>query len=295
MVTPRHEALHQIARDNPETVERALERVHGLRLPPVKDAEILNVDLTTIEAVERRVDSLVRLRTDGRDIAMIFEAQLDNKEIKQSRWPYYVAFVHDKYDCDVLLIVITHDAADARRFEEPIIVGLEDWTTLTVRAVVFGPHNVPRITTLDEAREDAVFAILSALVHSHAPDPDAILEPLALVLGEARDSTQRDLYEFVEAGLVGETQELWRHFVKTYNPRYVSTLRQEGIAEGRAEGIAEGRAEGKVKAVLLVLQGRGIALSEKSRARVLGCTDPAVLDDWLLRAATAVSEEDVFG
>ncbi|MFC4910802.1 hypothetical protein [Actinomadura gamaensis] len=291
MVTPRHEALHQIARDNPETVERALRRVHGLRLPRVRDAEILNVDLTTIEAVERRVDSLVKLRTDARDIAMIFEAQLDNKEIKQSRWPYYVAFVHDKYECDVLLIVITHDAEDAKKFEKPMCVGVDGWTSLIVRAAVFGPHNVPRVTTLEETRDDHVFAVLSALVHSHSPDPDAILEPLALVLSEVKDSTQRNLNEFVEAGLVGETRELWRQFVKTYNPRYVSVLREEGVNEG----LAKGRVEGQGDSLLLVLEGRGISVSEKARRRVRECADPDVLHEWLLRAATASSEEDVFG
>ncbi|WP_026415123.1 hypothetical protein [Actinomadura oligospora] len=91
--------------------------------------------------------------------------------------------------------------------------------------------------------------------------------------------------------------------MKTYNPRYVSVLREEGraegLSEGRAEGLSEGRAEGRAQgqgeALLVVLEGRGVAVSDKARERVHECVDPDVLRGWLLRAVTALTEEDVFG
>ena len=60
----------------------------------------------------------------------------------------------------------------------------------------------------------------------------------------------------------------------------------EGIAEGKAEGIAEGKAEGMAHAILTVLSGRGIAVDDILRQRILRCREPDRLSRWLVRAAT---------
>ena len=53
------------------------------------------------------------------------------------------------------------------------------------------------------------------------------------------------------------------------------------------------KAEGKAEGILAMLQARGLQVSEAVRARVLGCKDHSMLDHWLLRAATAASDNDV--
>lgn len=60
----------------------------------------------------------------------------------------------------------------------------------------------------------------------------------------------------------------------------------EGKAEGKAEGIAEGKAEGMALAILTVLSGRGIAVDDILRQRILRCREPNRLGRWLVRAAT---------
>jgi hypothetical protein len=42
-----------------------------------------------------------------------------------------------------------------------------------------------------------------------------------------------------------------------------------------------------------VVATRGIAVNEATRARILGCSDAAILDQWLIRAVVARSAEDV--
>ncbi|URM99701.1 hypothetical protein LUW76_38270 [Actinomadura madurae] len=62
-----------------------------------------------------------------------------------------------------------------------------------------------------------------------------------------------------------------------------------------AEGFAEGFAEGTARAVLIVLNTRGLPVSDEVRERVGACRDIQRLDHWLVRAVTAGSIDDVFG
>ncbi|MEM9462299.1 MAG: hypothetical protein AAGF11_49560 [Myxococcota bacterium] len=59
--------------------------------------------------------------------------------------------------------------------------------------------------------------------------------------------------------------------------------------------VSEGRAEGEAKALLLVLESRGLVVSDEARARITACTDIEQLDAWLSRAASADSVDAIFG
>ncbi|EFF91665.1 conserved hypothetical protein [Streptomyces sp. e14] len=57
----------------------------------------------------------------------------------------------------------------------------------------------------------------------------------------------------------------------------------------------EGRAQGRAEDVLLVLEQRGLEISEEVRRRVTECDDLDVLRTWLTRAVTVAKPEDIFG
>ncbi|MGQ0779012.1 MAG: hypothetical protein ACT4NY_32135, partial [Pseudonocardiales bacterium] len=57
---------------------------------------------------------------------------------------------------------------------------------------------------------------------------------------------------------------------------------------------AKGEAKGEAKAVLAVLDARGIDVPEDVRTRITGCSDLGQLDAWVRRAATADSVKDLF-
>jgi hypothetical protein len=59
------------------------------------------------------------------------------------------------------------------------------------------------------------------------------------------------------------------------------------IEQGRREGEAKGRAEGEARAVLAVLEARGLAVSEAQRTLILGCDDTDQLERWVRKAVTA--------
>ncbi|WP_426510929.1 hypothetical protein ACPPVO_09930 [Dactylosporangium sp. McL0621] len=73
--------------------------------------------------------------------------------------------------------------------------------------------------------------------------------------------------------------------------------RRQGEAQGRAEGSAEGEAAGKAKggarAVLIVLDARGVEVPEDVRADIANCTDLVQLGAWIRLAATARRIEDL--
>ncbi len=67
-----------------------------------------------------------------------------------------------------------------------------------------------------------------------------------------------------------------------------------GYKAPRREIKAIGEARALARALLRVLERRGVTLDEATRTRVTECTDTAVLDGWLDRAATASARADVF-
>ena len=76
---------------------------------------------------------------------------------------------------------------------------------------------------------------------------------------------------------------------------YAKSVYREGKAEGKSEGEARGRAAGKAESVLTILEARGVRVSKALRGKILACTDSALLDQWLRRAASAKSVLDVLG
>ncbi|GLZ16307.1 hypothetical protein Acsp04_65420 [Actinomadura sp. NBRC 104425] len=68
----------------------------------------------------------------------------------------------------------------------------------------------------------------------------------------------------------------------------------QGIAEGKAQGIAEGRIEGEARSLLLILEARGITVTDEQRQRVLACMDLQRLETWVRRAATISSADELF-
>jgi hypothetical protein len=53
-------------------------------------------------------------------------------------------------------------------------------------------------------------------------------------------------------------------------------------------------AHGKASAVLILLDARGVVVSEEQRWRILDCTDRKVLDRWIEKAVTLTSADELF-
>jgi hypothetical protein len=63
--------------------------------------------------------------------------------------------------------------------------------------------------------------------------------------------------------------------------------------KARDEGRTEGRTEGEARALLTVLRGRGIAVPDAVRDRILAEKDPMRLERWLVKAGTSATLTEV--
>ncbi|QVQ52582.1 hypothetical protein J4H86_01710 [Spiractinospora alimapuensis] len=295
MVKSPRESLHRIFRHNPELFAHTLSRLFGVEVAEPTSIEVLNSDCTELEPLERSVDSPVMVHAPDGDYVVAFEAQLEPDKDKRRRWPYYVSYLHDKYACPVILVVICQKASTAEWARTPILVGMEQRPTLMVWPIVVGPDNVPVPTSAEEAAQDVPFTVLAALTHGHDKDIGGILRMLAEALSTVDIDTAGF---FAEIGL-GDTdaRKTWRDLMSAQTYPYQRTLLQEEREKGIEQGIEQGREEGReemaAESVLSLLRGRGVTVSAVQEERIRSCGDLTVLRDWLLRAATATSTAQV--
>ncbi len=139
MVGSSHEALHRIFQKDPALLTRALQRVLHVPFPEPSEIVAMNVDLTEVEPIERRVDTLLRAETDLGTYLLVVESQGKKDECKRSSWAYYLSYLYAKYRCEPVLIVITQNSATAQWAARPIQLGLPGWYSLTVRPLVLVP------------------------------------------------------------------------------------------------------------------------------------------------------------
>ncbi|MBC2874985.1 MULTISPECIES: RpnC/YadD family protein [Streptomyces] len=305
MVTSQHETSHRIFQERPGLLSPVF-RILGVSLPEEAAVEVLTGDVTEIRPLERRVDSVLRIRPpDGGDgFLLAIEAQGRRAEDKPVSWAYYLSFLMAKYSCPALLLVVCQDKATAGWAVGPFPLGHAEWTSLSVQPLVLGPGNLPIILDVEEAAQDLTLAAFSALTHGRHPDATAILETLAQALYTVDRETSKYYWEMLEIGL-GDTRarEIWRKLmnVRTYFPGRGTLIEEtydKGLAEGREKGLAEGCAEGRLREraqqVLRILAHRELDVPDAVRERVSGCADLDTLGLWLDRAFTVTRAEDLF-
>jgi hypothetical protein len=62
---------------------------------------------------------------------------------------------------------------------------------------------------------------------------------------------------------------------------------------GHRKGLAEGEAKGLAKALLRLLELKGVQMDDAARQRIRSCMDVATLERWLDRAVSATQLSEV--
>ncbi|WP_416983068.1 hypothetical protein [Streptomyces sp. T028] len=295
MVTSSHEALHRIFQKDPALLTRALQQVLHVPFPEPHDFAAMNIDLTEVEPIERRVDTLLRAETDEGTYLLVVESQTDPDARKHRSWPYYLAYLLEKYHCDPVLIVVTQNSATARWAAQPIQVGVRGMPSMTVRPFVLGPGNVPVISDEAEAVRDPALAVLSAMTHGRGPQAAGILESLVVALKSIDADSAAVFVQFVDSCLADpQAQQMWRDLMTAMQYFWRHPLAEEVREEGREEGREQGRAQERAEMVLNILRWRGIDVPDSVRDRVEACTDLDQLTTWSERAVHATTADDLF-
>ncbi|MFD8721135.1 hypothetical protein ACFV2H_24905 [Streptomyces sp. NPDC059629] len=291
MVGSTHEALHRIFQKDPGLLTHALQRVLGVSFPETHEIAAMNVDLTEIEPVERRVDTLLRAKTDEGTYLLVVESQGKADDRKRGSWPYYLSYLYEKYRCEPVLIVITQSSATAQWASRPIQLGLRGWESLTVRPLVLGPDNVPVIADEREAERDVPLAVLSAMTHGRGPNAAPILESLAAALKTIDRDSAAVFVQFVDSCLVDpQAKQLWRDLMTAIQYFWRHPLAEQVREEGREEGRVQERAQ----MVLRLLEWRCVPVSDAVREQVEACTELDRLEVWAQRAMHVTDAAELF-
>jgi hypothetical protein len=296
-----HEAPLLLFRERPELLPELLQAALGITIPAHTEARVDDADFTQVVPAGYRADLVITLGNPAPVMGIVVERQLSKDPRKRFSWPLYVAGLHAKLTCATCLVVIAPTDDLARWAAEPIVT-LQPGSPFV--PVVLGPDRIPVITSVDEATRSPELAVLSVLTHGDTAVAAGIARAAygaARLLDDARSALYTDLILFAlrnndRAALESEmkTDVSKYEFKSDYFRNRIAQGVAEGVAEGVARGVAQGVAQGSARAVLAVLSARNVPLGEAQRARILECTDVALLERWVTRAATAAAADDVF-
>jgi hypothetical protein len=255
MPSATHEALVELFRRRPTLTEELLRDVLGTPVRALHHVQVGDTTLTEARPAERTADLVLLLSdapSDPPRRAIVVEVQLAIDPEKRWSWWSYVAAVHTRHRCDVMLVVVTPRAAVAAWARQPLSLGQSNGA---IHPFVIGPAEVPVIKGEAEAIHSPELAVLSAIMHGKSDDGEDIARA-ALTAASGLDDLTAALYTdiillslrasaraIIEELMANGTYQYQSDFAK----RYVAQGRAEGEAQGRAEGEAQGRAEGEAQ------------------------------------------------
>lgn len=287
MPSSLHEIIVDMVRNQPSLAARLLTEGLGMRLPAFQHAEVQSNEFTDITPTEYRADAVLKLTNNGVTVlAVVVEAQLRPDDRKHWTWPVYLSTLRARAKCPAVLLVVSVDASTAAWCAKPIDLGHPGWV---LAPLAIGPNEMPLVTDLESARQTPELACLSALAHAEHPDRDKVFDVFLDAVGFL-DLDRRALYsDFVFTALSTAARDTMEALLSTRPYEYQSEFVRKYIFQGRAEG----QVEAQVKAVLAVLEARGVVVPPNTRAHILECTDADLAELWLRRAATAETIYDV--
>jgi hypothetical protein len=219
-------------------------------------------------------------------LAVVLEVQRSPDRGKRRTWKLYVAQLEAELDVTAALVVFCPDSGLAGRYRWLLD---SDGISLPLRPLIFTRGDVPFVVDVELARANPALAVLSAICHGGQAEVDGMFPALAQALRSLGPRKAILYYDVVLAGLPTPARVRWEAFMTTTVEEYRSELLRELAAQH--EQVGEARGEGR--AVLTVLDARGVAVPAEVRELVLACTDLAQLDTWLRRALTAATIDDV--
>ncbi|GLY66195.1 hypothetical protein [Amycolatopsis taiwanensis] len=283
-----HEALIALFQNRPSLAAELLSGPFDMDLPDYRVARLESGDLTDVNPTEYRADAVVALgRSAAAELAVVVEVQLGRDAGKRWSWPVYLATLRARLRCPAVLLVVCADSATAAWCATPVDLGHPGWV---LAPLVLSPDRVPIVTDVEQATGSPELAVLSAIAHSTHPDQDKIFLALLAALQHSDAEHASQYHDFVLATLPAAARKHLEDLMSTGTYEYKSEFVRKYIHQGRAEGEAKGEA----KAVLAVLESRGIEVPEQARERISGCTDLDQLEGWIRRVATVNSVDELF-
>jgi hypothetical protein len=284
-----HEGLIEVFRHRPAFAAEVITELFNVDVPAWQHARLDAGDLPELTPTEYRADVVVTLLAGQRAVlAVIAEIQLRPDVAKRRTWPVYLTTLHARLRCPVVLLVVSPDIRCADWCAQPIHIGHPDWE---LRPLVLGPRQVPVITEAAEAAGNPELSLLSAVAHGENPQRDKIFDSFLRALQTVEDERASLYADLVLAALPAATRHHLEALMSTGTYEYQSDFARRYFSEGKAEG----KAEGEIRSLLAVLAARGFDVPAAARERIKSCTDLDQLEEWITRAVTIGTVDELFG
>ncbi|WP_129346167.1 hypothetical protein [Sorangium cellulosum] len=297
-----HEVLIVALREQPGLLGALVSTLTGVKLP--RSLKPSDATLRFVKPAELRLDLVYR---GGQRRWVLVELQRGVDPAKRRRWPLAASLLHDQTGVAGDVLVITARRAVARWAERVACVRTRLGTVLQLKPVVLHLGAAESKALLDERHPELALFAAWAMQHRHGPRARAVVER-AFELTERlppalRRAQQRAILSVLSERMLALLREASMNPDKIPETPAARKLRlfleaqgrKKGRAEGEAKGEARGRAEGRQEALMTLLRARGLSPSRDDEARIRACTDPAKLDRWIARAATATSVREALG
>jgi hypothetical protein len=291
MPSSLHEALRDAFRDDPMLAADLLQLMRCWSDAAPDAATLIDPTVPQNVAPSLAVDAAVVFSRGGRAVMLtIIEVQIGVDQDKQWDWPLYACALRREHRCPFVVLVVCPHAFVARWAEQPIQLGPAN----ELRVAVLGPEAVPCVRDPFEAKRRPTLAFLSAVAHGNDADRgiDAVFAAMS-ALGELDEARAQTYTAALWDALDASVQRALEEAMTTHNPAIESNFerRMREIFEARGEARGESRGEAKVltdfrDALVQMLRGRGLSVSDAHRAVIDRCSDSTVLARWLFRAAT---------
>jgi hypothetical protein len=299
MPSAEHESPIALAKVDPDIMACLLADVFDLEVPRYEFARPHATDVRSMTPRTYHADSMTVLcGPAGRAVpGCLLEVQRDEVAEKVERWKEYGVALEGELKVPVALVVFCPDPAVARYYRRR--VGADRLSCVPLRPLIFTPDDLPLVVDPDLAKVNPALVVLAAACHGDDAEVDAAFPALAEAMRCVDPHKAISYYDIVLARLAVPARIRWEKYMTTAVDQYQSelfrTLAAEHEALGLARGEAKGKAEGEAKAVLTVLDTRGVPVPDAIRERILACADLAQLETWLRRAVTATTAADVVG
>lgn len=283
MASWNHEGIIELFRSDPRLAAKLLQGPLGVALPAFSDARIESGTMADLKPAQAHADLVVVLRDGSLPVlGVVVEVQRKEDPDKLFSWPAYIAWLRRALRTEACVLVITQDERVATWASRRIVLGPGG----ALQPLVLRPNCVPVVDTAADARKAPELAVLSAMVHGGGPVKTAV--EVALAASTAAHGLDRDrfllYFGLIRAALGEAARKVFE--MHPHGARFFDESQQQSYERGRA---AEKAAD-----VLDVLDARGISASSEQRDQILGCTDIEALKQWLRRAATVASANELF-
>jgi hypothetical protein len=280
-----HDSVTAIFTGNPRLALEIAAGLNGVPLPPGLPVRAEARTFNDRPSADFEADAVIVAGPAGDPVrAVIVEAQKRTLTDKPPQWARYAAQLWTFLRCPVDVLVICPDAKAAFWYARPVSTTLPGYTHLPI---VLPPAAVPALTSPGEAAARPAMAALSVAYHGANPAVcHAFTEGMRQLPPER--ASQYHEHAFNMAPLA--VQRILEQLMTSDTWPVYSPFAKEHFGRGKKEGKAEGEAE----SILLVLEARGLDVTDAERERITACTDLRQLKKWIRRAVTAEKTSDLF-